>query len=324
MSEQPLLTILLPVFNGGEFLAEAVSSLLAQTYANFRLVISDNASNDQTSSICELYRQKDSRILYIRHSLNRGAYWNFAHFLPFVETPYFMWAACDDLWHPDFISLCLKQLISDSDIAVVSSLVVPFGVGLTTETCSQLSGLSGQTCWQSRFGFLCQPEEYGKANIVYGIFRTSVVKSVAQRRLFDECWGTDMLFVYRCLTYGKLLVLDQPLFYKRQASTACPEFVQTPSKPSEHERYAISAFLATLRRYWAYYWSYVLIDLGDQDISIRIKIYLLMTSVYLFIAKIWPSFQSLIEMVIRHKRDALMKVMHGLYHKVFRHKGSSR
>ena len=318
MNNHVQLTVALPVFNGQDHLSDALNSLLAQTYTNFKLIISDNASTDQTPAICEFFCRKDSRISYVRHSVNRGASWNFAYSLETAETPYFMWAACDDLWHPDFISLCLQQLASDSKIAVVSSLVVPFGDGLTMETCSQLSRLSGPTCWHSRISFLRQPEEYGKANLIYGIFHTSVVKSVAQRRLFDECWGADMLFVYRCLTYGKLLVLDQPLFYKRQASISFPKLVENPSSPSEHERYAISAVQATLRRYWPYYWTYVLIDFGDTGISFGGKLQLIMTATFLFLAKIWSSLQPLLDMFVRHKRDALMKAVHGLYQKIFR------
>jgi glycosyltransferase involved in cell wall biosynthesis len=315
---QVQLTVALPVFNGEDHLSDALTSLLAQTYSNFKLVISDNASTDQTPIICDSFCRKDNRIVYVRHSVNRGASWNFAYSLQSADTPFFMWAACDDLWHPDFILRCLQELISDSNIVVASSLVVPFGNGLNMNACTHLTSLSGFTRWHGRYRFLSQPEEYGKANLIYGIYRTSVLKSVAQRRLFDECWGADMLFVYRCLTYGMLLVLDQPLFYKRQASTSSLGLVHTPSTTSEHEMYAVSAVFTTLRHYCPYYWNYALIDLGDSQISPAQKLNLIKTSALLLFEKIWLSLRPLLKMLVRHRREALMKAMLEWHHKLFR------
>ena len=73
MSVSPPLTIGLPVFNGENFLAESLNSLLARTYADFELVISDNASTDRTAEICRDYAAGDKRIRYIRQSVNSGA-----------------------------------------------------------------------------------------------------------------------------------------------------------------------------------------------------------------------------------------------------------
>ena len=63
----------LPVFNGENFLAPAIESILGQTYDDFELIISDNASTDATSQICRDFARRDSRVRYIRNARNLGA-----------------------------------------------------------------------------------------------------------------------------------------------------------------------------------------------------------------------------------------------------------
>ena len=72
MSMGPRLSIGLPVYNGESLLPEAIEALLGQSYKDFELIISDNASNDRTAEICRGYEEQDSRVRYIRQSRNIG------------------------------------------------------------------------------------------------------------------------------------------------------------------------------------------------------------------------------------------------------------
>ncbi len=74
--EIPCVSIGLPVYNGENYLAEALDSLLAQTFADFELVISDNGSTDRTQAICRSYADRDDRIRYCRVETNQGSNWN--------------------------------------------------------------------------------------------------------------------------------------------------------------------------------------------------------------------------------------------------------
>ncbi|MEM7757352.1 MAG: glycosyltransferase family 2 protein [Cyanobacteria bacterium P01_A01_bin.40] len=73
----PLISIGMPVYNGANFIREAFDSILSQTYENFELIISDNASTDETEKICREYMSQDSRFRYYRSQQNLGAAWNF-------------------------------------------------------------------------------------------------------------------------------------------------------------------------------------------------------------------------------------------------------
>src|SRR3546814_12920885 len=90
-------TIGLPVYNGANYLAAAIESILAQTVADFDLIISDNASTDATEQICRAYAGADRRIRYVRQPQTLGAAANFNLLARMSEKPYFKWAAPDDL-----------------------------------------------------------------------------------------------------------------------------------------------------------------------------------------------------------------------------------
>jgi len=102
-----IVSIGLPVFNGANFLAEAIESILAQEMGDFELMISDNASTDETPAICERYAALDARISYVRHPANMGAANNYNHVFHCTSAKYFKWAAHDDLLKPRFLSECI-------------------------------------------------------------------------------------------------------------------------------------------------------------------------------------------------------------------------
>ena len=73
MTKQPRVSIGIPVYNGENYLAEALDSLLRQSFGDFELLISDNASTDRTQEICRAYAARDARIRYVRQDRNIGA-----------------------------------------------------------------------------------------------------------------------------------------------------------------------------------------------------------------------------------------------------------
>ena len=95
---------------------KSLKSLLDQTFQNFKLIISDNASTDLTQKICEDYAKKDSRIHYIKQEKNLGLVPNWNLILKNATTKYFMYAAVDDIWDPHFVKKNFDVLESDENI----------------------------------------------------------------------------------------------------------------------------------------------------------------------------------------------------------------
>ncbi len=108
--ESPRVSVGIPVYNGERYLREAVDSILAQSYGDFELIISDNGSCDATEQICRYYVSIDSRVRYIRNESNRGPSWNFRRVFELAQGEYFKWLSHDDVCGPQFLEKCVRAL----------------------------------------------------------------------------------------------------------------------------------------------------------------------------------------------------------------------
>jgi len=109
----PLVTVGIPVYNDEKYVAIAIEDILRQTHQNLEIIISDNHSTDATEDICRSYAARDSRIRYIRQTVNSGPQSNCKFLLDQAKGEYFMWAASDDRWDPKFISTLVGELEKD-------------------------------------------------------------------------------------------------------------------------------------------------------------------------------------------------------------------
>jgi glycosyltransferase involved in cell wall biosynthesis len=109
------------VYNGENFVGAAIDSILAQSYTDFELIISDNASTDRTREICESRAMQDRRIHYRRLPANIGGAANFNRVLALARGEYFKWVAHDDLIAPDFLSRCVEALDRDPSAVLSQS-----------------------------------------------------------------------------------------------------------------------------------------------------------------------------------------------------------
>jgi glycosyltransferase involved in cell wall biosynthesis len=104
----PQVSLGLPVYNGEKYLPKALKSLLEQDHEDFELIISDNASTDNTEAICRGWAVRDSRIRYSRNETNIGATGNYNRVFSLARGEFFKWASHDDECHPSLIRRCLE------------------------------------------------------------------------------------------------------------------------------------------------------------------------------------------------------------------------
>src|SRR5260370_35870186 len=107
MKHTPQVSIGLGVYNGEPFLKDTLDSILAQTFEDFELIISDNASSDHTEEICRNYAARDRRIKYSRNPVNLGLYTNLNEVFRRSFGQYFRWSAADDLFEPTSLEVCV-------------------------------------------------------------------------------------------------------------------------------------------------------------------------------------------------------------------------
>jgi glycosyltransferase involved in cell wall biosynthesis len=119
-SNSPVISVGIPVFNGANYLGEAIASLLGQTYQDFELLIQDNASTDDTEAICRDFARRDARVRYVRNPTNLGAVPNYNLLFERARGRYFKWAAHDDTCAPTLLEQCAAVLEADPTVVLCS------------------------------------------------------------------------------------------------------------------------------------------------------------------------------------------------------------
>jgi glycosyltransferase involved in cell wall biosynthesis len=117
-----LVSIVITTYNGGKYLAEQLDSIVGQTYKNLEIIISDDASTDDTLAIAQRYAAADSRIILIQHEKNIGLHANLANALASASGVYIAISDQDDIWRKDKIETQMSLL--DGAIGVYSDSVL--------------------------------------------------------------------------------------------------------------------------------------------------------------------------------------------------------
>ena len=209
--DKTLLTMGMPVYNEEKYIAEAIESLLAQTYKNFTLIISDNASTDRTPQICKYYAKRDKRIVYVRHEKNMGSIANGLYLIEQTKTPFFMLCGGHDKWHPSFVEKLLPALREENVILSYSRsrLIKTDGtMGIIYRDDYTTVHIDRPA---DRYFYILR---HMKAfNISYGIWLTKALKNF---NLNFRTVASDHIVLAQAAFEGKFKQYNEVLFFARQ------------------------------------------------------------------------------------------------------------
>lgn len=204
----PLVSVIMPVYNGALFVGEAIDSILAQTYRPLELVIVNDHSKDETREILSLYRKKFPKIVKVIHlkkNIGESASANVA----FRKTKgeFVARMDADDISHPQKIELQVKYLISHPAVGVVG-------------TQAEVINSEGEVVGQKTFP-LSHRQIYRQFAVVNPmlhpacLFRRSFLPH--KNRLYENKFepNDDYYTLFKLLNYGKFANLPQKLFYYR-------------------------------------------------------------------------------------------------------------
>lgn len=210
---KPRVSIGLPVYNGEQLLAATLDTLLNQTFEDFELIISDNASTDRTQEICEAYAARDPRIRYYRSPKNRGAGWNFNRVFELATGAYFKWAAHDDLCEPTLIQRCVDVLDQDPSVVLCYSwtrLIDPDGADLDPYIFNGTYTASSPHP-HARFWDIVIP--YHWCFQIFGLMRTAVLR---QTDVMGSYLSADRVLLAHLSLLGRFHEIPEYLFLSKR------------------------------------------------------------------------------------------------------------
>jgi glycosyltransferase involved in cell wall biosynthesis len=236
----PKVSIGLPVYNGERYLAGALDGILRQSFKDFEVVISDNASTDRTHEICAEYCKRDKRIRYSRNETNIGAARNFNRAFELSRGSYFAWFAYDDLYDDRYLELCVKVLDEDAGVSLCHSrvgLIDESGAPIATTGPDRKIGPDGRPVRHSdKYHIAESPriEERFKDVLhnvswclqVFGLLRTENLRQTGLQRNY---YGADKVFLAEISLMGRFHQIDETLFFKR-VHGAMTFYMSTDSK----------------------------------------------------------------------------------------------
>ena len=205
----PRLSIGLPVYNGERYLAEALEALLGQTFEDFELIVSDNASTDDTARICCSYQKQDRRIRYFRQPKNIGLAPNHNFVLGQARGELYKSAHHDDLCARDLLQRCVDALDEHPEAilantwsaAVDSATVVTHLIDYTTSTSLPRASDRFESMLFDGWG-----DDYG------GVVRISTLRSVAPLNSYHFA---DRIFTTELGLHGPFCILPDRLQFRR-------------------------------------------------------------------------------------------------------------
>lgn len=276
MNVAPRLSIGLPVYNGEEYLAESIDALLGQSYEDFELIISDNASTDSTAEICQRYAKQDSRIRYIRQPRNIGLAPNHNFVFRQSRGELFKWAAADDLYGRELLERCVSALDEHPDVVLAHSfeaaidadgnLTQSLDYPLATDSPSAPERFRSILFGSSGLFESSDPDVRGFTRVdnngilracdEYGVIRADVMRKIAPHGSYHH---SDRIIACEIALHGRFHITPEWLYFRREY----PDRTYNAS-PTVHGRCAVldPARASRLRhpavRLLAeYFWGYV-------------------------------------------------------------------
>ena len=250
-----MVSVGIPTYNRPDGLRRTLEYITKQTYANLEIIISDNASfTPETKLVANEFLASDSRIKYFRQERNIGAFHNFKFLFNKATGVYFMWAADDDEWRPEFIESCVE--LFDNDTALVCTQMELIWRLSNKKDPIKLPDLNKCVSTYERISSFLK---CAAPSMIYGLHRRTNLDSLAAfKSVFDFY---DCALMIRILSQSNVKICDKKLYV---AGIDDSEYKVKPKNTSAKSRLKYLPFIL-----------YTLKSISNSDIAIRQKIILI-------------------------------------------------
>jgi glycosyltransferase involved in cell wall biosynthesis len=204
------LTIAVPVYNGERYLRETFECINAQTFSDFEVVISDNASTDGTEWICRDFAARDPRVRYVRNIRNVGMATNFERLVELARGEYFKLATADDRFDARLVAECVAVLDAHPEVALCygkTTLIDEDG-----KTIRQYEDNLDLREPRARTRYWLAIQRLRLVNVLHGVIRTAALRRAGPLGTYV---GADMVLVPGLALQGQFRELPEFLFHRR-------------------------------------------------------------------------------------------------------------
>jgi glycosyltransferase involved in cell wall biosynthesis len=234
----PTVSIGMPVYNGEKYICEALDSVVAQTYQDFEVIVSDNASNDKTKAICADYCERDSRIKYFRQDQNLGGHWNFNFVVQKANGSMFTWLAHDDILEPNFLEKAVEYMSGRPKIVLVTGDFEIIGDDGERLDIEKLEKIREHIEWNKR---CVEFFKYPISNVyfcIYGVMKSDTCKSILQSLQEPKVMaGSELPILARFAVAGEIASIPAVLrkYRRHSASIYMSELTERSKKSMLHK-----------------------------------------------------------------------------------------
>lgn len=207
----PRVSIGLPVYNGDRFLEAAVHSVLAQTYDDFELIVSDNASTDRTPEILARFASVDPRVRVSRNQTNLGAGPNYDRCFHLARGEYFKWFAHDDLLDPTFLEKTVAALDATPDAILCAVSILEIDPD-DREIRRYKPDVPGVESPDQLTRFLGAAMAFNPCVDYFSLIRREALVGTG---LHGNYGGSDRVLIAELALRGRWVRIDEPLFINR-------------------------------------------------------------------------------------------------------------
>ena len=218
----PLVTVGIPAYNERRFIAEAIESVLEQTFTDFELLISDDASSDGTAEICAEFAARDRRIRFVRQSQNLGPFLNLKYVTDHAAGALLVWLAHDDMLGRTYLEECVAQLRSRPRDVLVSTdfkIIDEAGKLICVES---LASIRANIPWKRRRAEFFRFPVY--SNVFYSFY--GMMRTDAGKRMFGQLKRPkymsqiELPVLARLATLGEISSFPSASRYYRRVNTS--------------------------------------------------------------------------------------------------------
>jgi len=207
--DMPKVSIGLLVYNESRYIELSVRSLLELQYPNLEIIISDNASTDDTVEIINNIIKNDKRVHFHQFETNQGVHANFLYVNAYATGKYFMMASGHDLWSQDLVTECVHLLENHPDA------MIAFGTPVWINSEGEKTGPN--TGWTDTRGLdivgRFMSVFWGNMNPILGLIRTNALPDL---NTYYDGVGTDLILLLELVLKGNFVHAHKASFCRRQ------------------------------------------------------------------------------------------------------------